>query len=282
MAITEGTQPAAVQWAGVWTTAQTTASFTPESGALLVALVAGDGNASVTSTVTISDSLSGTWTPLKLQNTAVTGVVGGLAAVYCRDSPGTAMTVSATGTGGVSTFPGGQLVVRTLIGALATASQNGATGGATTQGTAVQVSVAAGTGNMIYGAAFNFDTGTVMTFLANTATVSQFADSTNGDTWEAFKSSAGTAGTATYGYSTTHNGMIAAAEIKAASGTDATVAMSSALAVTTTQPGPQLMSLTSAAYAGTAADLGGGTGSWTSPASADGAPDAAYATWAVV
>lgn len=39
---------------------------------------------------------------------------------------------------------------------------------------------------------------------------------------------------------------------------------------------------TSPAYAGAAADLGGGTGSWTSPANADGAPDSTYATWAVV
>lgn len=213
MSITEGTQPAAVTWTGAWSTAQTTASFTPEAGALLVALVSGDGNSSATVTASVTDSLSGTWTLLKRQNAGVTGVVGGTAEVWCRDSPGTALTVSVTGS--AQQQPGGQLIVRTLIGAKATAQQNGATGGATTQAAAVQVSVAAGTGNRIYGAAFNFDTSTVMTPLANTTVINAFSDATNGDTWEAFKSSADTAGTATYGYSTTHNGMIAAVEILA-------------------------------------------------------------------
>src|SRR5262249_10455113 len=37
-------RPAVLTWSGTWTTAQTTASFTPEAGALLVALVSGDGN----------------------------------------------------------------------------------------------------------------------------------------------------------------------------------------------------------------------------------------------
>ena len=215
MSISEGTQPAAVQWTGAWTTAQTTASFTPESGALLIALVAADGNSPGSTTAAITDSLSGTWTLLKRQNTVATGV-GGTAEVWCRDSPGTSMTVSVTGSG--STATGGQLVVRTLIGALAAASQNGATNGATLATGAVQVSVTAGTGNMIYGAAFNFDTSTAMTALANTSVVSAFSDTTNGDCWEAFKSTGDTAGTATYGFSTSAHGMIAAVEIKAAAG----------------------------------------------------------------
>src|SRR5262249_34555716 len=46
----EGTQPAALTWTGAWTAAQTTASFTPESGALLVALVSGDGAGGATPT----------------------------------------------------------------------------------------------------------------------------------------------------------------------------------------------------------------------------------------
>jgi hypothetical protein len=213
VSITEGTQPAAKQWTGAWTTAQTTASFTPESGALLVALVSGDGTGGATATTAaITDSLSGTWTLLKRQNTT-TGTIGGTAEVWCRDSPGTSMTVSATGSGAPA--PGGQLVVRTLIGALAAASQNGAVNGATLTAAAVQVSVAAGTGNKIYGAAFNFTNSTAMTALGNTSVISAFADTTNGDDWEAFKSSADTAGTATYGYSTADDGMIAAVEIKA-------------------------------------------------------------------
>jgi len=215
VSITEGTQPAALQWTGAWTTNQTTASFNPESGALLVALVAGDGIGSTgTITASVTDSLGGSWTLLKRQN-ANTSLVGGTAEVWCRDSPGTALTVS-TSTSGAAAAPGGQLVVRTLIGALATASQPGATAGASPASAAVQVSVAAGTGNKIYGAALNYDTSTVMTVLGNTTAISQFADATNGDTWEAFKSTGDTAGTATYGYSTTHNAMIAAVEIKAA------------------------------------------------------------------
>ena len=216
MSITEGTQPAAVTWTGAWTTNQTTSSFTPESGALLVALVAGDGNTNSAITDAVSDSLGGTWTLLKRQN-AVTATLGGVASVWCRDSPGASLTVSAKNNnelGAGST--GGQLVVRTLIGAKAAASQNGATGGASPSTGAVQVSVAAGTGGRIYGAAFNYDNSTAMSALANTSVINAFADSTNGDDWEAFKSSADTSGTATYGYSTSHNGMIAAAEILAA------------------------------------------------------------------
>lgn len=218
MSITEGTQPAVKTWTGVWTTAQATASFTPEAGALLVALVAGDGdgNAGVV-TGTVTDSLSGSWTLLKRQN-ANSSTIGGTCEVWCRDSPAAAMTVSVAASGAGATFGGGQLVVRTLIGALATASQNGATAGATTVAAAVQVSVAAGTGSKVYGAAFNYDNATVMTVLANTTIVNAFSDATNVDTWEAFKSTADTAGTATYGYSTTHNAMVAAVEIKASGG----------------------------------------------------------------
>jgi len=212
--ITEGTQPAAKTWTGAWTTAQTTASFTPESGALLVALVSGDGAGGATpTTASVTDSLSGTWTLLKRQNTT-TGTIGGTAEVWCRDSPGSSLTVSVTGSGAPAN--GGQLVVRTLIGAKAAASQTGATAGATLTAAAVQASVAAGTGGKIYGAAFNFTNSTNMTPLANTTVVSAFSDTTNGDSWEAYKSSADTAGTATYGYSTADDGMIAAAEILAA------------------------------------------------------------------
>lgn len=214
MAITEGTQPVAKTWTGNWNTAQTTASFVPESGALLVALLSADGDASNPTTGAITDSLGGSWTLLKRQNAQVVGVVGGTCEVWCRDSPGASLTVSATGTSGL--FPGGQLTVRTLIGALPTAQQNGATGGATLQAAAVQISVAAGTGNKVYGAAFNFDNSTVMAVTGNTTAITAFSDTTNGDTWECFKSTGDTAGTATYGYSTSHNGMIAAAEIKAA------------------------------------------------------------------
>ena len=66
-----------------------------------------------------------------------------------------------------------------------------------------------------------------------------------------------------------------------AGGTSATVPMGPALAVTTAQAAPQLMSLTSTAYAATAADLGGGAGSWVNAGNADGTPDGSFATWTV-
>jgi hypothetical protein len=258
VSISEGTQPAAVQWTGAWTSAQTTASFTPESGALLVALVSGDGLGSGTVTAAISDSVNGTtgWVLLKRQNTQ-NGTLGGTAEVWIKNSPAVSMTVSVTGSGSMAN--GGQLVVRTLIGAEVVANQNGAVAGAAfTSAAAVQVSVAAGTGNRVYGAAFNWDNSTPMTALGNTTVIAANADATNGDTWEAYKSSADTAGTATYGYSTSHLGQIAAAEIIAA-------------AVTGQDSGPN--------YAGAASDLGGGSGSWTNPTNADGAPDTTYAVW---
>lgn len=214
MSITEGTQPVAKTWTGAWTTAQTTASFTPESGALLVALLSGDGSAAGC-TGSITDSLSGSWTLLKRQNTNV-GTVNGTCEVWVRDSPGASLTVSATNTANGAN--GGQLVVRTLIGAEVTANQNGATNGGSFDPAAIQVSVTAGNGNKIYGAAFNFANSTIMTLLGNSSAVNQFSDTTNGDTWEAFKSSGDTAGTATYGYSTSTSGFIAAVEIKAAAG----------------------------------------------------------------
>ena len=66
----------------------------------------------------------------------------------------------------------------------------------------------------------------------------------------------------------------------AAGGTNATVTMSGALAVTSTQPAPQVGSLTSPAYAASYAIISGGSGSWSNPAYAEGAPDGAnFATW---
>ena len=213
MSITEGTQPVVKTWTGAWTTAQTTAAFVPESGALLVALLAADSSAvNSGQTGSITDSLSGSWTLLKRQNQQ-DGVVGGLEEVWCRDSPGVSLTVSATGS--ANTANGGQLVIRTLIGAKPAAQQNGATGSAFLNTGAVQCSVAAGTGNKIYGAAHNWTNSTAMTDAGNTSDINQFSDATNGDVWAAFKSTSDTAGTATYGYSTSTQGGVAAVEILA-------------------------------------------------------------------
>ena len=221
MAITEDTtNPAIKTWTGAWTSAQTTASFTAAANTLIVAILsAAGGSPSLTVTGAISDSLSGGWTLLKRQNTAGTNI-GGTCEVWIRNGGGVntaapgAMTVSAvvaSGTGGT----GGQLNVLCLLGADITANQNGATAGATfNNAAAVQVSVAAGTGGKIYGAALNWSTSTALTVLGNTSDSRSTSDATNGDWWGSFKSTGDTAGTATYGYSTSVIGHIAAAEIK--------------------------------------------------------------------
>ena len=64
-----------------------------------------------------------------------------------------------------------------------------------------------------------------------------------------------------------------------AGGTDAAVTLGSALAATAAQAAAQVMSLDGPAYAATAADLGGGAGSWVNAGNADGTPDGSFATW---
>jgi hypothetical protein len=61
--------------------------------------------------------------------------------------------------------------------------------------------------------------------------------------------------------------------------TNATNAISGALAVLLSDVTAASGTDTSPAWAGTAAGLAGGTGSWVSAASAQGAPDGAWATW---
>jgi hypothetical protein len=221
VAITEDTanQPVTVTWTGVSTTAHTTAAFTPTAGSLLVALVDIDGSSASGSLVTgaVTDSVVGTWTLLARQNTIAVGNVGGTAEVWIRylpSAPGS-MTVSVTGSGtGIAN--GGQLTVRSLLGAASTQSGNATAGATPFGGAADSVSVAAGAGNWIYGAAFNFNDSGAWVVLANTTAITATVDATNGDNWMAFKSSAATAGTATYGYSSVIRGMIVAAEVIAA------------------------------------------------------------------
>jgi hypothetical protein len=216
--ITEGVQPAALVWEDANGTTKTTVSFSPAASTLLVALVNIDGSetgGAVTAAVT--DSTGGTWTLLKRQNT-VTATVGGSAEVWCRDlssAPG-ALTVSVIGSG-TGMLPGGSLVVRSLVNASPT--QNGATAGATpTMADTMAVSVAAATGNRVYGTAFNYEGPIAITPNAATTAVLHQEDFTNGAVYAAFKSSADTTGTATYGYTNQTRGQIAAVTIKAVGG----------------------------------------------------------------
>jgi hypothetical protein len=220
VAITEDTsnQPAAVHAGG---TSGTTGSFTPPASRLLAALVAVDGNSGTATTVTVSDTASGAWQLLRRTNSSAAGL-GGSAEVWIRDcitSPG-AITVTASWAGGGGAA-GGNLVVRTLIGAAPVASQTGATGGASGVPGTVAASVTPNTlGSRIYGAALDYTSAITMTVNANTTSIDQFVDTTNGDTWAAFKASADTASLSatSYGYSTSASFNLAAAEILPATG----------------------------------------------------------------
>jgi hypothetical protein len=198
VAITEGTQPTPTHPTGTTTT---TASFTPESGALLVALVAADGATTAATTASLSDSLSGSWTLLKRVNVASSvNNVGGTAEVWCRDSPGVSMTVTASGWAS----NGGNLTVRTLIGAKPAAQQPGATGASTTGASVPPTATLTPTqiGSRIYGACVDYTTNATLTANGNSTSIDQFNDATNGDTWATFKSSGDTASltSTAYGY----------------------------------------------------------------------------------
>lgn len=229
MPITEDTanQPAALQWAGAWTSAQVSAPFSPQAGTLLLALLAADGTNAGTVTGAITDSAGAgggpdTWHLLHRQNTN-SGSTGGTAEVWCRylsTAPGS-MTVSVTGSG--ATAGGGQLVVRSLLGA--NPSQAGAHTGTTGAGILMQTTLTPATaGNAVYGASVNWTNATTSTANAQTTGISSFLDGTNVDTWNAFKGTAATTTSATsYGYSSPSGiaVQVAAVEIQtAAAGTD--------------------------------------------------------------
>lgn len=226
MPITEGTQPSPVQVTGGATTG-TTASFTPEPGALLILLVAADGaNVTSATTVVVTDSLGGTWTLRKRQNTFVQGPpdIGGTAEVWIRDSPGTSLTVTGTWTS-TNGGPDGVIVVRTLLGALPTAQQNGATGGS--GGTSVPPSVTltpTQIGSRIYGSGLRWVDNATLTPNSDTVDINQFNDASTGDTWTTFKSNADTTSltSTAYGYTNANNEYnFAAVEILTAAGSDA-------------------------------------------------------------
>lgn len=225
MAITEDTagQPAVVPvFNNTWvTTGLTSASFSPQPGALIVAEICGNwtGGSTPTGTV-ISDSLGGTWTQLLSPSTAGASVSIDIE-VWVRNGSGAgcaapgAMTVTVKG--GASGLAGAQLTVRSLLGAAPAAQQNGATAKLVRNTAGVmQVSLAAGTGSYVIGVGQNWAAASAMTALANTTIITSSADSGNGDEYQSFKSAAMTAGTATYGFSTSTTGAIGMVEIKPA------------------------------------------------------------------
>ena len=89
---------------------------------------------------------------------------------------------------------------------------------------------------------------------------------------------ADTAGTATYGYSTSHNAMIAAVEIKASGGTSTAVTPAAASGAGAAYAGtPQTGLSAGPLYAATATGI---SGSWSNTAYAAGTGTGDYATWA--
>ena len=103
----DASTPAVLASSAAWTSAQTTAAFSPPANALLVALVVGDGAASGATTAAVTDSLAGAWTLRKRQNTASTTAptVGGTAEVWVKyqTAAQSNMTVSITGSGAPTT-----------------------------------------------------------------------------------------------------------------------------------------------------------------------------------
>lgn len=215
MAISEdtGSQPAAVHTSAG--TPATTASFSPQAGTLLVAMIGTNGPSGTAVTATITDSLSGSWTLLKRQNTSTS--MGGTAEIWCRylnTAPGS-MTVTGSWTGADL---GANFVVRCLLGASPT--QNGAT--AATGGSSIAPNTAispAQFGSWVYGALMDWTASTTMVANANTTIIDQFNDTTNGDTYAALKASASTSTLSSTSYGCTNVNAafnIAFAEILAA------------------------------------------------------------------
>ena len=200
------------------TTTATTASFTPQAGTLLVAMLAVDGSALTATTGILTDSTTGTWTLLARSNAHTNPSLGGSSEVWCQylaAAPG-AMTVIGTWT--ATGQAAGNLTVRSLLGAAAV--QTGATG---TNGGASVAPAATLTptqlGSWVYGACLDYATNASLTANANTTLIDQFQDSGNGDTWATFKAKVATASLSStaFGFTNANNAFnTAAAEILAA------------------------------------------------------------------
>jgi hypothetical protein len=209
VAISEDTsnQPVPVH---VTATTATTASFSPQAGTLLVALIGALGPNFATTTVTVTDSLSGKWSLLKRQNTNTTGI-GGSSEIWYRylDTAPGSLTVNAVWT--PNGDPGGNLVVRSLLGAATPSGAAGGTGGASVAPTATLTPIQLG--SWVYGACVDWTTNPVMVANANTTIIDQFNDTTNGDTYAIFKGAASTASlvSTAYGFTNANAGFNTAA-----------------------------------------------------------------------
>lgn len=195
----------------------TTASFTPDAGSLVVALVGlGNTTGSGLTTGTVTDSVSSTWVRLGRAN--VSG--SGCSEVWVTDAGSSPAARTVTCTGTATTGAGIALAVKTLTGAAAAAAQTGAV--ATSLGTATSLSITTTVaGSHVYGAIAHSEA--TVTLVANgiTTIINNFADSSNGSCYADIKatSDTGTPGATVLGLTTatSSNYLITLVEILAGS-----------------------------------------------------------------
>lgn len=200
------------------TTTAVTASFSPQAGTLLVAMLAVDGAGTGATTAIMSDSLAGAWTLLARSNAHSNPSLGGSSEVWCQYLAAAPGSMTAIGTWTTTGQAAGNLTVRSLLGAAPT--QTGAVG--TTGGTSVAPTATltpTQLGSWVYGACLDYATNASLTANTNTTLIDQFQDSTNGDTWATFKGKVATASLSStaYGFTNANNAFnTAVAEILAA------------------------------------------------------------------
>lgn len=166
-------------------TTTTTASFTPPANSLIVAVAScgnGAGTTGTTASVTITDSISSSWTLKKRQNLSGSGS----SEIWMLDAGGSpsARTVTAT-----TSLPGVALTVLVFTGAAAVASQTGTNIFGTP---AVWQTSPTPTAVGSYFVSVGCDTSSnyALTANANTTTLNAFNDSTNGETLGHWRSTA--------------------------------------------------------------------------------------------
>jgi hypothetical protein len=201
----DASTPATIHATG---TSGTSASFTPPPNSLLSVIVAADGAVTGAETVTVSDSGGHSWALKKRQNTNASGAnaIGGTCEVwelYFNTAPGSiTVTASWTPTTGGN---GGDIVPRIYTGAAADQSTAATAGTSNDGSTTINPTIAltpTKVGSIVVGAALDYTTNAVLAANAQTTSVDQFNDATNGDTWAVWQSANPTTslGSVTYGY----------------------------------------------------------------------------------
>jgi hypothetical protein len=180
----------------------TTASFSPEAGTLLVAVVIIDSGPSSAASSVMSDTATGSWTVLKRQNTSTASVSGAveIQARYCSTAPG-AITATATLTGS----GGGLLSVACVRHARPDTMQKGNVNGAAASGTQTPALAVAATvlGSRIYGGILRWSAATGVTMNAQTTQIATLANATNGTNYTSCKGNADNTAVAAVTYGAT-------------------------------------------------------------------------------